>query len=327
MSKSILFISPDAFGYYKNIKSTMELLGYEVDWHNHIPNSNSFVKGISRLFPSFVSVYSDSYFDKNILWGKSYDVVIVIKGESVSSKTLKKMREKFSGAEFIYYNWDSFSNVKDGLKKKKYFDKVSSFDPLDCENYPDIEHLPLFYLPEYSNISDLNTVKYKYISFFIGTIHSERYEYIEKLSRELELSSGMKAFRYYFYANKLIFRINKIFSKAFRTVPISDVKFKPLLPKKIAGYLEESKLVIDICHSKQAGLTMRTIECLGMKKKLITNNRNVLNYDFYHQDNILLIDDELTIPKDFINSPYHELPEALYSKYSIYNWTKTLLGI
>ncbi|EEX2831637.1 glycosyltransferase, partial [Escherichia coli] len=38
---------------------------------------------------------------------------------------------------------------------------------------------------------------------------------------------------------------------------------------------------IDIHHPSQHGLTMRTIEAVGLNKKIITTNADIKKYDFY----------------------------------------------
>lgn len=71
---------------------------------------------------------------------------------------------------------------------------------------------------------------------------------------------------------------------------------------------------------------MRTIEMIGLKKKLITTNKDIVNYDFYNENNILVVDrNNFKLDTDFINKPYQELDERIYKKYSLESWIKTLL--
>ena len=73
---------------------------------------------------------------------------------------------------------------------------------------------------------------------------------------------------------------------------------------------------------------MRTIEMIGMKKKLITTNKDIVNYDFYRPSNICIIDkNEIRIDQDFLESPYEELPDSVYEKYSLHQWVLDVLGI
>lgn len=70
---------------------------------------------------------------------------------------------------------------------------------------------------------------------------------------------------------------------------------------------------------------MRTIETHGMRKKLITTNQNIKNYDFYDENNILIVDRKNpVIPYAFVESKYKMLPENIYDKYSLTYWIKTI---
>ena len=76
--------------------------------------------------------------------------------------------------------------------------------------------------------------------------------------------------------------------------------------KDIAQYCSESRAILDIAHPLQTGLTMRTIEVLfGIGRKLITTNKDIINYDFYNENNILIINREnLEIPKSFFEKEF-----------------------
>jgi hypothetical protein len=70
---------------------------------------------------------------------------------------------------------------------------------------------------------------------------------------------------------------------------------------------------------------MRTFEVLGKKRKLITTNRSIKNYDFYNASNILVIDRSCpVIDKKFINVDYQPLPANIYYKYSIDGWLEDI---
>ena len=71
--------------------------------------------------------------------------------------------------------------------------------------------------------------------------------------------------------------------------------------EQLTAKLKQSKTVVDIQHPKQSGLTMRTIEMLGANKKMITTNADIQNYDFYHPNNICIVDrNNVVVPPEFI---------------------------
>jgi hypothetical protein len=88
-----------------------------------------------------------------------------------------------------------------------------------------------------------------------------------------------------------------------------------------------SKAIIDIEHPKQKGLTIRTFEVLGKEIKLITTNKNIIEYDFYNEANISVIDrNNPVIDDNFLNKPYQPLSPKLYYKYSIDGWLEDIFA-
>jgi len=64
-----------------------------------------------------------------------------------------------------------------------------------------------------------------------------------------------------------------------------------------------------------------------LEKKLITTNKDIVNYDFYNPNNIFVWDNIKTeIPNDFLTTPYQPLSIPIFEKYSIKKWVKTILN-
>ena len=61
---------------------------------------------------------------------------------------------------------------------------------------------------------------------------------------------------------------------------------------------------------------------------MITTNKDIVNYDFYHPQNILVVDENnIQIPEDFVTSSYVEIDETILSNYKIENWVKPIFEI
>ena len=115
--------------------------------------------------------------------------------------------------------------------------------------------------------------------------------------------------------------------KEFRGTEESTFRFDKMSAVDIANIVDNTKIVLDIQHPKQTGLTMRTIEMIGMNKKLITTNESIKKYDFYNPGNVMVIDrDKVVIPYDFLDSAYIPLPKDIYEKYSLKSWILEVLS-
>jgi len=96
---------------------------------------------------------------------------------------------------------------------------------------------------------------------------------------------------------------------------------------RVNEMLRRSRFVLDLQKRIQRGLTFRVFEAMGYRKKLITTNADIVSYDFYHPNNIFIWrEDTVSLPSSFFESPYVDLPDDIFYKYSQENWVKTVFG-
>ena len=84
---------------------------------------------------------------------------------------------------------------------------------------------------------------------------------------------------------------------------------------------------MELQEQGQTGLTLRAMEALFFQKKLLTDNQEVLNCDFYRQENIFVWgqDDECRLA-DFLQVPYQKIPEETVSQYTWEAWLDRFFG-
>ena len=86
------------------------------------------------------------------------------------------------------------------------------------------------------------------------------------------------------------------------------------------------KCILDILQGNQGGMTLRPLEALFMKKKLITNNRNIISSPIYHPNNIFVIGHDNRSFRDFMLADYYELPQETINQYDVYYWIKQFMN-
>ena len=87
--------------------------------------------------------------------------------------------------------------------------------------------------------------------------------------------------------------------------------------------LVKTKTILDIVDGNQSGLTLRCMEALFFNKKLITNNLDIENYDFYNPKNVFILGkDDMNNIKQFIDSPYELVDEKIVNYYDFDEWIK-----
>lgn len=75
----------------------------------------------------------------------------------------------------------------------------------------------------------------------------------------------------------MLFLIKKLFCNSSTK---HKINFESLPSAKVVDAILSSAVVIDIHHPSQHGLTMRTIEAVGLNKKIITTNADIKKYNF-----------------------------------------------
>ena len=322
--KRILFFPTYTYGYENHIKEAMEELGAKVDVFDERPDETFLTRALIRinrnLMARKINRYHESILEKTK--DNEYDFVFFIRCEAFGKSTINKIKILHPESKLIIYFWDSFKYNKNSIRVKDLADKVFTFDREDSIKY-NIPHLSLFYIDKYSAIPLVD--KFTYKTLFIGSLYSDRYPVIRKI--EALMPSQTKKFSYFYVPSKILFWKMKLTDKDVRPVKYISVKFKALKLDEILKLFEESEIIIDVQGPLQSGLTMRTVETIGARRKLITTNADIRNYDFYDDNNILIVDrNNVVIPDSFINTPFKPLPDEIYDKYSLSSWLKTIFA-
>jgi len=324
-NKSILFFSVQTFNLEKEIIKKLQEFGANVDYHDERPSNSNFAKGIIRLRRSIYQHKIDNYYKKILkdASNKKYDFLFVNRGEVVPEFFLKNFKEIHKNCIFIFYTWDSFKNHNHPKNILKYFDKKFTFDPDDADKY-NIQFRPLFYLDIYKYTTEENKKEIKNDLLFLGTAHSDRY----RISNEIVRWCGtnkLKSFCYYYMHGKLVYFYKKIFDKTFKEFDYRKLSFKSLTTNEILNLYSQSNVILDINHPGQKGLTMRTFEAVGTRKKMITTNSEITKYVFYNPKNIYVIDrNNIQLDKFFFEGKYEDIDKELYERMSIEGWLKEI---
>ncbi len=313
--KIILLITYDNWGYNQYIADALEKKSYEVkhinfhsfqytypDFSHKAFNFLTKNLGIKNLKHNH---YNDIILDeiKNI---DSIDTAIYIKADFLSKQTIEAINKK-SRKSVLIIN-DSISRYPNTKNILPIFDKVFSFEKKDCKKY----HLNFKTNFIYKAVDQIDS-NFKYKVFNISS-YDRRFPIIQKIAETL-------------YNLKIKSKII-IFTPKDNNEPYIEFSNHPLSISEINHYLEQSEVMLDVNRSQQQGLSFRVFESLGLKKKLITTNRDIVNYDFFNPQNIFVIEDidDITIPKSFFKTSYTPIAQHILNKYLIENWVDELIN-
>lgn len=324
----LLLIMPKFFDYPEIIVNELNEMGYEVDFFDDRPSTNAWIKAAIRINKNLIGTYIKKYFESvmKTVRSKKYDVVFLISGQSLSfsESMINEIKLCQKDAKFVLYQWDSQTNFPYIKQVQKYFDKCYSFDRKDIEETPSLKFLPLFYSRKYEEIGKRNNTNFKYDFCFVGTAHPKKYKFIKMMSEQLK-SVYPNQFIYFFFPSPIVYFYRKIMNNELRKAKYNEFHYVPLKGKDMNDVYETSRCVLDSAQDGQLGLTIRVLEALGAKKKLITTNEDVINYDFYKPENIYVYEGKIDLENVFFTHEYKEVSKEVYEKYSLRSWLKEIL--
>lgn len=208
-------------------------------------------------------------------------------------------QSRFSLWKFLHY------------KEKNHF-LYSTFDPHDARTH-NMVLLPQVYdfsqLQQILNSNTDNSILYDvaFLAALKGR-ENEIYKTFLKLKEE-----DLITFFYLFHPNMRI-RIPDILKETLHTEKIQyDEYIKQVI---------HSKAILEIVQKGQEGMSLRPLEALILKKKLITNNPSIVNEKIYHPNNVYIFNypNKYHSISEFLEAPYIEIPEELKRRHDIQTW-------
>lgn len=321
MMKRALFIPLGFYDYDTRIEEEIKANGYKVDVFNPIGNytfaekvRNALEKG--KFLKQKSLKLQETFFEKA---SKDYDLIFVIVGRHLEPKLFREFCEKNKNARKVLYLWDDVKRVENFHEIKECFDDIYSFDHIDVEKYG-FHMLPLFFTDSHRYAGE----EKKYRFCLMGMLHSERLSLFDKIFSAHNLKKE-ECFVYLLGA-KLAHFVSWFNPFRARWTGHKYIHANGMPFEKCADILKQTKVALDVQFGTQNGLTLRTLEALAARTKLITTNQNVKIYDFYNENNICIIDrNNPVVPADFFETEYQKLPEELVEGYSLTNWVRKML--
>lgn len=311
----ICIISYDYWGYDGHIAHQLQQMGVQAHHINlsAVGHKNTIARAKNALSKIFLKKNLKEenrlkFLDQRLRDIGGQDQVLVINPELIDERYHKKIRAQTN--KYIAYLYDSTARCPvDHLLQ--YFDEVFSFDPEDSKKYGFTPMTNYNYLSEEKAAKPTETD-----AIYVGSL-DQRVEKLYGLAQGLYVLN--KHYRFYI-VGKTAWKKKLHPSKGF------IFRIQAIPPRNLPDYYRTSRVIVDLVRAHQNGLSFRFFEAMALKKKIITNNVHVKDYDFYHPDNIKILGEDV-INNNFFESPYRELDEEVYKKYTLENWVKTIFAL
>lgn len=259
------------------------------------------------LFPFFLFIiYGNWKYDV-----KKYDIFI-ISSRRASKYAIKYILKKNKNARVIVWYWNIVSKEEINPKLcKKYGAEVWTFDKQDALNY-EMNFNDTYYFKSLPSRFENKNKNLSNDVFYIGVNKVGRIEILNKLKEIF---------------NKLNIKHKLLLIKSPNSTNKLNYSYsKPLDYIEILKNINNSRVILDLNSANQTGLTLRPMESIFFKKKLITNNKNIINYKFYNKKNIFIIgEDNFENLKTFINEKYTDLDKSIVEYYNFSSWLNRII--
>jgi len=329
MKKRILIAMHEYSGFYKNMEWDLNENNYKTSFLLYKDNPT---KKKNRFFDILRYKYEKLITKKALSKNKKfleYDLLsqlkkypknhfhysLTIRADFYSDSILKEINRVCITC--ISYHWDGLDRFPEIKNKIKYFEDFYVFEIKDFVKYkPHYENLKLttnFYFEH-------NKPKETYDKtdvFYIGEFLESRKDDIINIYTELKkLNLNIKI--KFWSTNK----------ETIQKLQSNDIQFfqQTLDYSDVLELSKSSKIVIDILvkgENRHSGLSLRFFEALHHKNKIITDNIEVLKYDFYSSKNIFIIGhDPIESLPLFIETEIQQINSNITKKYSFTSWVE-----
>ena len=326
--KKIILIMPPDFGVYQVIEQNLHHIGFgQVTVLSPLFRYKTKDRILNFIQKSLLGNREykreliDTYYSAEVTQAlsrfapKSIDYAIVIRPDKLDLKTIEKIHN--TAHKVVAYQWDGLARFPKVFKVINHFQRFFVFDLEDYHRYryqyPNLLPCTNFYfdMPEESVSVNENEVLY------VGVYIKDR---IQSLIRVVNALSQYD----------LTLNINLFYGR--KTPPFSHphITFfsKGLNYTQYLTLTKKATVLLDIKTVDHNGLSFRIFEAIKYQKKLITDNKSIKLYDFYHPNNFYVVENDLFEGlSDFLESDFIPLSEEIKQKYSFSNWVKNILEI
>lgn len=238
-----------------------------------------------------------------------FDYCLVFRADKLPEFLINYLKNK--ARKIVGYQYDGLSVSENILLFKDLFSQVFLFDPYDMSR---VETEKFKFSTNY-HLSISKSLITKYYLYYLGSWQDMRYENLCHLLKMIEKNE---------LHNKIVLcNESAISDNEDIFVSKSHIPFKEYIED-----IKNSTIIIDIKANHHNGLSFRFFEALNLEKKLITNNKSVVHYNFYHPDNIYITDfEDFDGLEEFLQKPYKQVDENIVRMYSLENWIKNIFEI
>ncbi|WP_447641113.1 MULTISPECIES: hypothetical protein [Chitinophagaceae] len=324
--KSIILGLTQSFDFSDVMESELRKLNFEViniSYPDHVFKYKNPFQRLQNLIRKLF--WNDRHFKNKLKFkpfektikGKLENIVVadyalIIRPDIYPETILETIKAK--SKVMVGYQWDGLERFKIVNDYIALFDRFFVFDATEENRRDNILPLTNFYFEN----TEVDARSQKTTAFFCGSYFKSRVNVIEMCAEKLT-AYGVYV-NFYLHVNG-------------GTIAVANYPHVHFISEAITyneylEFLKGATIIADFLNPVHKGLSFRVFEAIGYKKKLITTNSSVRHYDFYHPDNIFILENNnWSGLAQFLFTDYQPIPEEIREKYCFKNWINYVLDM
>lgn len=325
MPQKICIISFDHWDYDKHIVTALNKKGIDsfhikIGKFKHSSLWSRITNALSKLFLNKnPKIQKRQEFILQTLKEKGHqDQILVINPELIEKKYHLEIKKYTS--KYIAYLYDSVERCPVEHLLEDIFDEIYSFEKEDIKKYGFKETTNYIYFDK-QPVSDSKNIENQvlYVASF-----DKRLDKIFSLKKAFEKINI--SYRFIIVGKKTtLYKLKNWNSGKLKGIKL---RRKRIEQDDLKVLYSKTQVILDIVRENQTGLSFRVFEAMAFQKKLITNNTNILNYNLFNPNNILVLNgDNFDFDADFFQTEYQPLPDSIYNQYTLDDWTNRVFDL
>jgi hypothetical protein len=241
---------------------------------------------------------------------QNFDYILVIRPDEFPISFIENLKTKTS--KLIAYQWDGIEKFPEVKKYFSLFDSFFCFEEVkDVENVKKITNF-------YFDFDDVKSAKHLQkngspVFYFVGLDWENRRDKINEFV-QFAVKNNIS----------LDFYLQEFDKNVHKNPEITYVKNRISFAENLE-FVKKSDVLVDFVDPRHDGLSLRFFEGMHYHKKVITDNKMVKNYDFYHPNNIFILENNYHDIEAFLKIPYHHILDEIVKKYGFSSWINKII--
>lgn len=266
----VAIVGPAFFGYLADIAKRMTARGIGTIYEDELPSNRVGAKVAIRQSPSMIkdralARHLDQITRRILDEGCTH--VLLVSVEAVTIEMVEALSA--AGVVVCTYSFDSVENKPRVAELAPHVLRTASFDPVDCERHG-FTMIPLFSAalvkdPAPERETDL---------FICTTLYANRPIVVRSLLRAAHADN--LSFRAFLFSHSRVLWLLRNIREPRVWPLLAKIRTTPFSQLEIADATQRARVVLDLHHVKQTGLTMRTFEALSLGAVLLSSNPTAL---------------------------------------------------